>query len=136
MYSFNIAKKIMGDEKILKVMRGVNLPESLLLENETTAYDIGFFWKSLWEEQHMSRETKDALLGFMTDTIYEGWISRDIPAPVAHKYGSLTHVRNDGGVVMSQKPYILVMMSKGIVEKEADEVIPEFSRIVYDLEEK
>ncbi len=134
--AFNIAKNILGEEKILSVMRDINLPAALLTENETTPYDIGFFWKKVMDANYVSRETRDALLEFMTDTVYENWIAKDIPVRVVHKYGSLAHIRNDAGVVFASKPYILVVMSKGVVESQADEVIPRFARVVYDSESK
>ena len=52
---------------------------------------------------------------------------------VAHKFGRETHVVNDAGIVFAQKPYFLVIMSKGVITREADDVIPTISDSVYQL---
>jgi beta-lactamase class A len=132
--AFGIVKRILGDEKILKLMDSIGMSGSLLTDNETTPYEIGSFFKTLLDAKVVSRETRDAILEFLTNTTYENWIAKGIPVPVAHKFGTLPHVRNDAGVVMAQKPYILVVMSKGAVEKEADEVIPQISEMIYAIE--
>ena len=131
--AFNICRKILGDEAIYATMDEFNLPRSLLSDNETTPYDIAYFFKSLLDAKKVSRETRDAIIEDLTGTIYEDWIAKDIPAKVAHKFGTLPHVRNDSGVILSNEPYILVVMSKGIVESEADKFIPGFSKEVFTL---
>lgn len=131
--AFGISKRILTEEKIIEVMKQINMPSSLITDDESTPYDIGFFFKTLLDAKLVSRETRDEILGNLTGTIYENWIAKDMPVPVAHKFGTLAHVRNDGGVVMATKPYVLVVMTKGIVESDADEVIPLFSKQVYNL---
>ena len=129
--AFNICRKILGDDAIYATMDEFNLPRGLLSDNEATPYDIAYFFKSLLDAKKVSRETRDAIIEDLTGTIYEDWIAKGIPAKVAHKFGTLPHVRNDAGVVLSSEPYILVVMSRGIVESEADVVIPEFSKEVF-----
>ncbi|MBI2103640.1 serine hydrolase [Candidatus Woesebacteria bacterium] len=132
--AFNAVKKILGEERILATMREFNIPEFLLTKNQVAPYDIGFIFKRIFEANDISRETREALIDSMTETIYDDLIAKEMPVPVAHKYGALAHVRNDSGIVFAEKPYVLVVMSKGIIEKEADEVIPEFSRQAYEIE--
>ena len=69
----------------------------------------------------------------MTDTIYESWIAEGVPdsVDVAHKFGRETHVVNDAGIVITQRPFVLVVLSKGVVEREADKIIPEIAEMVY-----
>jgi beta-lactamase class A len=132
--AFHITRNILGDDLIEKTMDEFGLPRVLLTENEAAPYDIAYFYRDLLEAKKVSRETRDAILEFLTDTIYENWISRNIPVRVAHKYGTLPHVKNDAGVVYANEPYILVVMSKGVVESEADIVIPEISSMIFDME--
>ena len=104
-----------------------------LTDNQTSPEDIGLFFKKLWGNQIVSQASRDEILGYMTDTIYENWLVKGIPEEkVAHKYGSELHVMNDAGIILSDKPFVLVIMSKGIVEKEANLVIPELASIVYE----
>ena len=53
---------------------------------------------------------------------------------VAHKYGRELHIVNDAGIVFSQKPYVVVIMSKGVVDEEADQAFPQLSKIIYEAE--
>lgn len=58
---------------------------------------------------------------------------RDFPEiRVAHKYGVEDNVVNDAGIVFGEKPFVLVIMSKGVVVEEANEVFPKLARIFYE----
>jgi len=74
----------------------------------------------------------------LTDTIYEEHLVKGIPEDikVAHKYGREVHVVNDAGIVYVDNPYIVVIMTKGVIESEADEIFPELSKIIFDFESK
>jgi hypothetical protein len=39
---------------------------------------------------------------------------------------------NDAGIVYAEKPYIVVIVSKGVVAKEADSAFPELSKSIYN----
>ncbi len=54
---------------------------------------------------------------------------------VAHKTGSITRIRHDGGIVYLQDgtAYVLVVLTKGIADSAvADQLIADISRIVYE----
>jgi len=108
--------------------------DTSLTKNETTPYDIGIFFEELWRGNLLSEESKKELLESLTDTIYEDWLSAGVPESirVAHKFGRELHVVNDAGIVYSQKPFIVVLLSKGIVEAEADAIFPELAKMVYE----
>jgi len=42
------------------------------------------------------------------------------------------HVVNDAGIVLTDNPFVVVIMSKGVVEKEADEIFPTLSKLVFE----
>jgi hypothetical protein len=44
------------------------------------------------------------------------------------------HVVNDAGIVFAAKPFVLVLMSDGAIETEADSVIPAVAREIYEIE--
>ena len=114
-----------GKNKIQNYIDSLGMVNTSLEENETTPKEIGEFFKRF----------KDAPFAeFMTGTIYEDWLTRGVPegVKVVHKYGREVHVVSDAGIVYAPKPYIIVIMTQGVVEKEADEVFPELSRLVYD----
>jgi len=136
--AFNIARNILGDEEIENVIKHIGMANTSLFENETTPYDIGTFFEELWKGNVVSEESRDEILEFLTDTIYEEHLVAGIPddVSVAHKYGREVHVVNDAGIIFTDEPFIIVIMSKGVVESEADEIIPELAQIVYEVETK
>ncbi len=133
---FRIARKTLGDGVINDYMKKYGMTHTSLIENDTTPEDIGQFYEGLWNNNIISKRHKDELLDNLTDTIYEAWLPASLPVEVrvAHKYGREVHVINDAGIVFTPDPYVIVIMTKGIVDQEADSVIPELSRLVYEGE--
>lgn len=133
--AFRIVRRALGDEKINSVIENVDMKHTSIGDNETTPGDIGTFFSKLWRGEIVSQDSRDEILESLTDTIYEDWIAAGITdVRVAHKYGREVHVVNDAGVIYSESPFILVIMTEGVIEREADEVIPELARGVYEIE--
>ena len=132
----NIARSILGEEDIRQVISTIGMDNTVVIgeDQETTPYDIGLFFEKLWEGDVVSKKHRDEILEYLTDTIYEEWLAAGIPKSiqVSHKYGREVHVVNDAGIVFSDDPFIVVILSKGVVEREADEFFPELSSIVYE----
>jgi beta-lactamase class A len=103
-------------------------------ENETTAKDIGIFFEKLWKGNLISEENKNEMIKFLTNTDFEDHIASGLPSDISlsHKYGREVHVVNDAGIVLTDNPFVVVIMSKGVVEKEADEVFPTLSKLVFE----
>ncbi|MBU0572768.1 class A beta-lactamase-related serine hydrolase [Patescibacteria group bacterium] len=136
----NIARNLLGEEKIKQAIEISGMENTVVIgeDQKTTPYDIGLFFEKLWEGDVISKKHKDELLGFLTDTIYEEWLAAGIPSSidVAHKYGREIHVVNDAGILFTDEPFILVLLSKGVVEREADQAFPEISKAIYNQEAK
>ena len=126
--AFNIAKSLLGDEKIEQAILRIGMKNTSLTKNETTPVDIGIFFEELWHGNIISSEHRDELLEFLTDTVYESWITEGVPDEirVAHKYGRETHVVNDAGIIYAEKPsgpealqgrgpFVIVLLSKGVI---------------------
>src|SRR3989344_5229391 len=134
--AFNVCRKKLGEEKISAILNGIGMADTSVSNNQTTPQDIGRFFEELWQGNIVSKESTDEILNTMTDTIYEDWLSKGIPAEirVAHKFGRDTHVVNDAGIVFTGKPFVVVILGKGVVEAEANAVFPELAKLVYDKE--
>lgn len=136
----NIARNILGEEKIKQAIEIAGMDNTVVIgeDQETTPYDIGTFFEKLWEGNIVSKKHRDEMLGYLTDTIYEEWLAAGIPTSidVAHKYGREIHVVNDAGIVFADEPFVLVLLSKGVVEKEVDQAFQELSRAIYIQEVK
>ncbi len=131
--SFNVMRQVLTDTAVDNFAKQVGMINTSTDENQTTARDVGIFFRKLWNEQIVEEEYKDEILDYLTNTIYEDWIPATLPegTEVAHKYGREVHVINDAGIVMGNNPYVLVVMTDGIVEKEAGTAIPEIVKLVH-----
>lgn len=133
--AFRIVRNSLGDEKVSDVIANLGMEKTSLTKNETTPKEIGTFFQKLWNGEIVGEASKKEFLDSLTETIYEDWIAAGImEVPVAHKYGREVHVVNDAGIVSSEHPFVLVIMSEGVVEKEADEIIPELAAGIYGIE--
>ncbi len=136
----SIARNLLGEEKIEQAINAIGMDNTVVTgeDQKTTPYDIGLFFQKLWEGNVVSKKHRDEILGYLTDTIYEEWLAAGIPLTidVAHKYGREIHVVNDAGIIFADEPFILVLLSKGVVEREADRVFPELSKAIYSQEAK
>lgn len=134
--AFRISRNLVGVSEIREILRDAEMNNTSIEENVTNAAEIANFYLNLWEGNLIDTDNRDTMLEYLTDTIYEDWISLGVPDSirVAHKYGTLENVVNDAGIVFSSEPYILVVLSSGVERQEADIVIPEISRMIYEFE--
>lgn len=134
--AFNASVRILGEEKIDNLMAQIGMTNTSIEKNTTTPYDVGLFFEGLWNTEFLSETSRDELLEFMTNTSYEEWIAAGTPSDVrvAHKYGAELQAVNDAGIVFAERPFVLVIMGDGVVGREADEIFPELSRQIYNIE--
>ncbi len=132
--AYNIVKNMLGDEAINEFLQKTGMTNTSLEQNLTTPQDIGILLNKLYEGKLVSVKSRDELLEYLTNTNFEDWLVNGVPEKVvvAHKFGRETHVINDAGLVLAPNPYVVVIMSDGIVESEADEAIVELSRFIYE----
>ncbi len=125
----------LGEDKIQKYIDDLGMEDTSFKENLTTPKDIGLFFERLFKGLVIGEAGREEMLGFLTNTIYEDWIIKGIgKVRVAHKYGREVHVVNDAGIVYSNRPFVLVILSDGVVEGEADRVIPQIAAKIFEIE--
>jgi len=132
--AFNIARKILGDKETQDYIDKIGMASTTLTKNLTTPHDVGSFFRKLWNKELISVKSRDEILEVLTDTIYENFLPRNVDEEVmvSHKYGREIHVINDAGIVFTEKPFVLVVMTEGIVENEAEEYLPKVIKQIYD----
>lgn len=132
--AFTKMVSILGKEKVNKTISDLGMPKTSFLDNLTTPEEIGIFFKKLYNNELLDIVKTKELEGYMTDTIFEDWLRSGIPADIKliHKYGRESSSVSDAGIVLSQKPFVMVIMTDGVIEKEADELIPKLSKLLYD----
>lgn len=132
--AFNKMIGILGRENINKTISDLGMSETSLSENLTTPEEIGIFFKKLYKNELLDEEKTKQLESYMTDTIFEDWLKPGIPENInlVHKYGREEHVINDAGIVMSDKPFVIVIMTDGVIESEAIPLFPKLAKLLYD----
>jgi beta-lactamase class A len=129
-------RRILGDEKIQQTIDNLGMSKTSLLNDETTPEDMGFFFRKLYSGSIVTRAHRDEILSFLTDTAYEDRIPKGVPAgtKVAHKIGNEVGVISDAGIVFAPKPFVIVLMSQEILEKEALDALPKITQIIWNFE--
>jgi len=125
----------LGRGRVQETIEELGMQDTSFEENLTTPKDIGMFFQKLWKGLIITKESRDEMLEFLTNTDFEDWLAGGIKdVRVAHKYGKEVHVVNDAGIVFFQAPFVLVVMGDGVVEAEADKFIPEAAAKIYEIE--
>jgi beta-lactamase class A len=134
--AFNIVRNKLGTRKIQETINFLGLTKTSLEENETSLADIAVIFERLWGDEVLTQEHSQEILDYLTETDFEDYLAAGVPegVRVAHKYGREVHVLNDAGVVYTDQPFVLVLMSKGVVESEASEAFPELAHLIYQFE--
>lgn len=132
-----VSKKL-GDSLINKMIEDIGMRDTNYAENITTPADITLLFKKMWQGGLISSKSRDEILGYLTKTIYEDYLAKGIPDTirVAHKYGREVHVVNDAGIVFTAHPTVITIMTKGVIEKEADAVFPSLAELLFTLTNK
>jgi len=116
-----------GKKTVQDYIDSLGLKNTSLEENLIIPSEVGEIFLKLYKDKN------EKILNFLTDTIFEKWIRAGIPEDikVAHKYGREAGVVNDAGIIYSKSPFILVIMTQGVDELEADRLIPELTKMIY-----
>jgi beta-lactamase class A len=103
------------------------------VENRMSANDAARIFELIWRGELVSPEaSRFALEALEAQTDGQG-IIQGLPADVvfAHKTGTLPQVRNDGGIVEAERPYVLVVLCAGGEETASLELMTRISELVY-----
>ncbi len=71
---------------------------------------------------------------FLLDQEDDEGLAQGLPdgALFGHKTGSTDDVRHDGGIVYGERPYVIVVLTRGLGYDEANELMAQISAAVYD----
>ena len=123
----------------MKVLRGVEDIKAYEkgLNNRTNATGMALVMQSIARGKAGAGEACEQMIDILSRQKYRAKIPAGIPpgVKVANKTGSITRIDHDGAIVFPEgrKPYILVVMTRGIEKREdAEKLIAELSKMVYD----
>lgn len=83
------------------------------------------WWLYLWRMHQERPELAETLLQPLREVAYRGRIQAGTPRPdlVTHKFGSYDTNEHDGAIVWADRPYVLVVLTHGAPEWQANRAI-------------
>ncbi len=133
--AFWIITQKLGGEKIQNTISALGMKNTSYADSLTSPVEMGLLFRKLYLEKIVSEKSRDEILSFITDTIWEDRIPAGVPkgTVVAHKIGTEIGVISDAGIVFAPKPFILVIMTDGANEIEAKKALPEITKKIYEM---
>lgn len=104
-------------------------------ENVSCPRDMGLYMKLVYEFYRKQGNLGEELMNNFLNTEFNDRIPALLPneTKVAHKIGTQVGVLNDVGIVITDNPYVLSVMSKEVDEEKAPEVIAGISKKIFDF---
>jgi beta-lactamase class A len=122
----------------MNVLRGVEDGPAFRkgLNNKTSAYGLAKVLEAIARCKIATRDACNEMLEVLSGQEFNEMIPAGVPAGtrVAHKTGWITGIKHDGAIVFrDDKPaYVLVVLTRGISEDDANRVGADVSRIVWN----
>ena len=123
----------------MQVMRGVEDQKAFDrgLNNTTTARGLMVLLDRLGRGQAVDAGSDAAMIEILKRQKFRDAIPAGVPAgtPVAHKDGNITKIHHDAAIVYAQRPYVLVVLVRGIEDRtKSGALIARLSKAVYDFD--
>jgi beta-lactamase class A len=117
----------------MQVLRGVEDQKAFDAgkNNTTTARGLLTLFEAIGTGKTVSPAASASMIDILKRQQFRTGIPAGLPAGtvVAHKTGSITRIRHDAGIVYSKRPYVLVVLVRGIQDsKVSDALIASISR--------
>ena len=121
----------------MKVLRGVEDGKAYEkgLNNETSARALLVLFERLAKGEAVSPSADREMIEVLARQKFRDAIPAGLPAGirVAHKTGSITRIQHDAGVVYGSRPYVLVVLVRGVEDGNvAKALIADVSRAVWE----
>jgi len=121
----------------MQVLRGVEDQKAFDqgLNNTTDAAALATLFAKLARGEVVSRDGSAEMIAILKRQKHNEGIPAGLPAgiEVAHKTGEITRIHHDAGVVYAKRPYVLVVLVRGVDDQAASgRLIADVSRVVYN----
>ena len=121
----------------MNVLRGVedNKAYEKGLNNSTTARGLGVLLEAIAKGTAADAESCKAMVAILKRQKFNEGIPAGLPAgiQVAHKTGEITKIHHDAAIVFAGRPYILIILVRGLAEKkDSSALVADISRSVYE----
>lgn len=138
-YSDNVATRMLirlvGRPNVKKFMREMGGSVVSDSKNVSCPKDMGLYLRKVHEFCSENGKIGEELLKNMIETDFHDRLPLLLPKDlkIAHKTGNLIGIVHDVGIIYTDKPYILAVMSKDVIsDEETNTVIANISKKVYD----
>jgi beta-lactamase class A len=101
----------------------------------TTPREMARLCEAIEQGVGLSASARDGIIDIMKRQKFNDRIPAGVPeeTDIAHKTGSLKGVRNDAGIVYSEKPYVVALFSKRLDDEKAGvQALGDLSKIVWE----
>lgn len=106
------------------------------IENYTSAQDVARLLEMVYRRTLVSPDASELILQALEQQEDWGGVLNGLPegVPFAHKTGSLSNARHDGGIVLGERPFVLVVLcgGEGFYEQGAHDVMARLASAVYE----
>ncbi|MDC7955076.1 class A beta-lactamase-related serine hydrolase [Fusobacterium simiae] len=144
----NVLIDFLGMNNINQMAKNLGLKETYLgrkmmdtearkngYDNYTCANDISLLLKLIYQEKLINKEASQLILDILLKQQQGERLQRYLPSDIkiAHKCGDLDNLENNGGIIyLSNKTYILVVLTSGISNLKGKQTIGKISKFIYD----
>lgn len=121
----------------MNVLRGVedNKAFEKGLNNTTTARGLGLLMQAIAEGKAVDPEGSREMIAILERQKFNEGIPAGLPAEtlVAHKTGDITKIHHDAAIVYARRPYILVILVRGLADKkDSAALMADISKLLFE----
>lgn len=105
------------------------------LNNTTTARSLGILLQAIAEGKAVDAASSNEMVAILEWQKFNEGIPAGLPKgiPVAHKTGEITKIHHDAAIVFAKRPFILVILVRGLAEKmDSAALMAEVSKSLYE----
>lgn len=127
----------LDQDDLPKVQNYLGLADFISADLEISAKKYAPILRSLFSATYLTIENSGKILNWMSESDFKGYVAGGMPANIkfSHKIGvdDAKKVYLDAGIAyLPNRPYILIIMVKNYDANEADAIMQDVSRRVYD----